>query len=89
MPAAMLASSHPRSAAPLIRRALLILVGLSVTILPAPARARELLDEYAAACGQTPWLVGGGAAATLSSWILARGGRVVGSDAELLALVAR
>ena len=32
MPAAMLASSHPRSAAPLIRRALLILVGLSVTI---------------------------------------------------------
>ena len=35
------------------------LVGLSVTIAPEAARARELVDAYADACGSVPWIVGG------------------------------
>ncbi|MEM6294652.1 MAG: MerR family transcriptional regulator [Myxococcota bacterium] len=52
-------------------------VGLSVTIVPPPHRARELVDAYADACGATPWVVGGQGAAALESLITERGGVVV------------
>lgn len=53
------------------------IVGLSVTVTPAPHRARELVEEYAAACGETPWVVGGAAATDLSDLIEQHGGTVV------------
>lgn len=52
-------------------------VGLSVTISPPPHRARELVDAYGDACADTPWVVGGQAAAELESFIEASGGTVV------------
>lgn len=55
-------------------------VALSVTISPAPPRARELVDAYADACRSTPWVVGGEAAEGMRGWVEARGGLVVGRD---------
>jgi DNA-binding transcriptional MerR regulator/methylmalonyl-CoA mutase cobalamin-binding subunit len=52
------------------------IVGLSVTITPVGHRARELVEEYAAACGDTPWMVGGGAAPGLAQLVLQHGGTV-------------
>lgn len=52
------------------------LVALSVTVTPAPHRARELVEGYSDACGDTPWLVGGAAAADLGDLITPRGGIV-------------
>jgi DNA-binding transcriptional MerR regulator/methylmalonyl-CoA mutase cobalamin-binding subunit len=57
-------------------------VALSVTIPPAPALGRELIDGYADACHATPWIVGGHAAAGLRPWIEARGGLFGGSDQQ-------
>ncbi len=51
-------------------------VGLSATISPIGHRARELVEEYAAACGDTPWVVGGGAAPGLAELIVQHGGVV-------------
>lgn len=53
------------------------IVGLSVTVTPAPHRARELVEEYAAACGDTPWVVGGAAAHDLAELIEQHGGTVI------------
>jgi MerR family transcriptional regulator, light-induced transcriptional regulator len=53
------------------------LVGLSVTMTPVGHRARELVEEYAAACGDTPWVVGGTAAPDLAELIEQHGGTVV------------
>jgi DNA-binding transcriptional MerR regulator/methylmalonyl-CoA mutase cobalamin-binding subunit len=53
------------------------IVGLSVTITPVGHRARELVEEYAAACGDTPWVVGGGAAPGLAQLVEQHGGSVV------------
>lgn len=59
-------------------------VALSVTIPPSPPRARELVDAYADACRDVPWVVGGDATEGMRAWIEARGGIVVGRDvAEL------
>lgn len=59
------------------------IVGLSVTITPAGHRARELIEEYASACGETPWVVGGHAATDLTELIVQHGGTVVeGLDAR-------
>ncbi|MFO0634826.1 MAG: MerR family transcriptional regulator [Nannocystaceae bacterium] len=52
-------------------------VGLSCTIAPAAHRARELVDGYADAIGDVPWIVGGSATATLSKFVTGRGGQVV------------
>jgi cobalamin-dependent methionine synthase I len=56
-------------------------VGLSCTVAPPRARAVELLDAYAAACGSTPWLVGGEAAQQLAPLVQSRGGAITGGDA--------
>lgn len=47
------------------------LVGLSLTVAPPAARARTLVHDYAAACGTTPWLVGGRAAPALHEHLAA------------------
>jgi DNA-binding transcriptional MerR regulator/methylmalonyl-CoA mutase cobalamin-binding subunit len=71
------------------------LVGLSATITPVGHRARELVEEYAAACGDTPWVVGGHASHDLAELIEQHGGTLVeGLDARQLrstieALVAK
>ena len=52
------------------------LVTLSVTVTPDLARARELVDDYAVACGTTPWLVGGTGVAPLAEIIRRAGGHV-------------
>lgn len=57
------------------------LVGLSATISPgSPAVCRKLIDEYAEACGDTPWVVGGAAAQSLAALVTARGGHVTPPD---------
>ncbi len=64
------------------------LVALSVTVAPEKARARELVDHYAHACGGIPWIVGGSGAATIADLIRDRGGEVAPQEpAELRALV--
>ncbi|MEP7122624.1 MAG: MerR family transcriptional regulator [Byssovorax sp.] len=57
-------------------------IALSVTISPAPALGRELIDGYADACRATPWIVGGDAATGLRPWIEARGGLFGGADPQ-------
>lgn len=52
-------------------------VGLSVTVTPPPHRARELVEEYASACRDTPWIVGGAGAAALRPLIEQHGGQVI------------
>lgn len=60
------------------------LVGLSVTVTPEPARARELVEAYALACAGTPWLVGGSGAPGLERLVRAQGGLVAPGDAAAL-----
>ncbi len=59
------------------------LVGLSVTISPGSAgHAREIVDAYADACRDVPWVVGGAAAPTVGTFVEARGGHVMPSSPE-------
>jgi DNA-binding transcriptional MerR regulator len=53
------------------------LVGLSVTIPPAPRRGRALVEAYAKAIGDVPWIVGGAGVASLVPAITSAGGVVV------------
>ncbi len=53
------------------------LVALSLTLTPSRARARALLEEYAAACGDVPWLAGGAGIAPLASLVEKLGGTAV------------
>lgn len=55
------------------------LVALSVSVAPEPRSARELVRAYAAAVGDTPWLVGGAGVDSLRA-TLAESGAVVASD---------
>lgn len=50
------------------------LIGLSVTIAPPLEHAQKLLEQYAAACGDVPWTVGGRAAMVLGPNVEAVGG---------------
>jgi DNA-binding transcriptional MerR regulator len=52
------------------------LIGLSATVVPPTERLHALLDGYAAACGSTPWMVGGIAAEAMREPLEARGGHV-------------
>jgi len=67
------------------------LVALSITATPTPARARELVDEYARACEveAVPWLVGGGAVDAIEDLVLARGGVIDPGSPEELQTVVR
>jgi DNA-binding transcriptional MerR regulator len=57
------------------------LVGLSLT-LPASEPQRALLPQYAAACGKTPWAVGGSGVASIASEVIAHGGSVLPTSSE-------
>jgi len=65
------------------------LVALSVTITPNRPRARELVEEYAAACGTVPWLIGGAAASGVADIVRASGGLVAPEDPTLLRAFVR
>jgi methanogenic corrinoid protein MtbC1 len=52
------------------------LVMLSVTIAPAGARGRELVDDYANACGSVPWIVGGSGVSVIADRVRAVGGHL-------------
>lgn len=84
------ARTPPSAVRSAVERVEPMLVGLSLTVLPALARARELVDDYAAACGTTPWILGGGGAEAVADQVRARGGHVAPpSPEELTALAER
>lgn len=66
-----------------------VLVGLSVTIRPDKARARELASGYARACGDVPWIVGGAASAGIEDVIVAQGGLVASEDPNAQRMLIR
>jgi DNA-binding transcriptional MerR regulator/methylmalonyl-CoA mutase cobalamin-binding subunit len=53
------------------------LVALSVTLTPPRARARELIGEYAQACGGVPWIVGGAGVGPIADLVEKAGGTVL------------
>lgn len=57
-------------------------VGLSATLVPPAANARELIVAYAEACRSTVWIVGGAGALAMRPWIEAQGGIVAGDDPQ-------
>lgn len=56
-----------------------LFVGLSVSSSPA-GQLLELIPRYARACGPTPWVLGGAAAARHAALVEAHGGIVAGED---------
>ncbi len=52
-------------------------VGLSCTIAPEDAEVNALIEAYASACADTPWVVGGQGVANVRTGILAAGGHVL------------
>jgi hypothetical protein len=65
------------------------LVALSVTVTPHRARARELADDYASACGDVPWIVGGSGVNEIADLIRARGGVVAPEETAALRTLVR
>ncbi len=65
------------------------LVALSVTITPNRSRARELVEEYAVACGTVPWMIGGAAAPEVADIVRASGGLIAPEDPALLRAFVR
>jgi DNA-binding transcriptional MerR regulator len=65
------------------------LVALSTTVPVERARARELVDGYASACGNVPWLVGGAAADGIADLVRKAGGLLAPSDASSLRAAVR
>lgn len=61
------------------------LVGLSTSMPPGPD-AQALVEAYAAACGRTPWMVGGQGAAEIRGLVEVCGGVVAPSDRTQLRL---
>lgn len=76
------ARTPPVAVADVLRTIDVDLVGLSITVAPPPARARELLGAYATACGSVPWVVGGTGAAALGDLVREAGGFVAQGDAR-------
>jgi DNA-binding transcriptional MerR regulator len=66
-----------------------VLVALSVTVTPHRARARELVDDYAGACGDVPWIVGGTGVNEIADLIRAKGGTVAPEDTPALRAIVR
>jgi MerR family transcriptional regulator, light-induced transcriptional regulator len=77
------ARTPPDAIAHAVRALEPVLVGLSVTVAPPRAEARALVESYASACGDLPWIVGGGAAPQLRALIEGRGGAVAEDWAPL------
>ncbi len=53
---------------------------LSVTISPPPHVARTLIEDYAAACRDTPWIVGGGGAESIREQLEQHGALVLSNN---------
>jgi DNA-binding transcriptional MerR regulator len=68
------ARTPPSAVASAVAAARPELVALSLTLTPSPTRARTLLEEYAAACGDVPWMAGGAGIAPLASLVEELGG---------------
>ncbi len=67
-----------------------VLVALSVTVAPRLARARELVEGYAAACAGVPWVVGGGGVGPMADLVREHGGTVApGDTAEMRSMVEK
>jgi MerR family transcriptional regulator, light-induced transcriptional regulator len=64
-------------------------VALSVTLTPERARARELIDDYANACGDVPWLVGGAGVRPIATLIEEHGGLIDPGDPLTLRAMIR
>lgn len=60
------ALTPPEALGPAVTRLRPDVVGLSVTIPPKGPRAEELIEKYASACGDVPWIVGGRGAPQLA-----------------------
>ncbi|MBS2011706.1 MAG: MerR family DNA-binding transcriptional regulator [Deltaproteobacteria bacterium] len=60
------------------------LVALSVTNPLAAQRAKELCEDYAAACGDVPWIVGGAGASHIQDIVTGNGGVVAPRDVQAL-----
>jgi len=65
------------------------MVALSLTIPPDQARARELAEDYSAACGDVPWVVGGNGAHAIEHLIEKFGGRTIAAEPERLRAALR
>lgn len=87
-PVVLGARTPPAAVRDAVRAVRPALVALSVTITPTMPRARELIDDYAAACDPVPWIVGGAGAPPLVELVRAAGGEVDPNDpAKLRAFV--
>ncbi|MFV8751728.1 MerR family transcriptional regulator [Nannocystaceae bacterium ST9] len=67
------------------------LVALSVTVAPPAYRSRELVDDYADAVGNVPWIIGGAGSEDLREMLEQAGGMVVAGRSldELRGVVER
>jgi MerR family transcriptional regulator, light-induced transcriptional regulator len=70
------ALTPPAALGPAVRKLTPEIVGLSVTIAPSGARARELVEGYAIACGNVPWVVGGRGVGPIARLVTEFGGIV-------------
>jgi DNA-binding transcriptional MerR regulator len=88
-PVVLGARTPPDGLADAVRKLEPSVVGLSVTVVPPAAQARELVDAYAEACGDVPWVVGGVGSEKLRELVEDVGGLVVGRQdlSELKAAV--
>lgn len=77
------ARTPPAAIARAVERLAPDLVGLSVTV----ALAGSAVADYAAACGATPWIVGGMGAEAIRAEVIGHGGVVAAGDADLDAIL--
>lgn len=86
-PVVLGARTPPEALAYAVASAKPALVALSLTVASEPKRTRAQLRDYAKACGDVPWIVGGLAAPQVASLVLSLGGMVEPPDVMLRALV--
>lgn len=81
LPIVLGARTPPAAIRHAVERLAPALVALSVTVEPAPARARELVQGYAEAVAAVPWVVGGAGVEAMREQIERAGGIAVGTRA--------
>jgi len=81
------ARTPPAAIAVAVQRARPDLVALSLTVAPTAKRATHLLEAYGAACGDTPWLVGGMGIQPSAAVVRRAGGTVVDDAFDLEAFL--
>ncbi len=78
------ARTPPDALAAAVARIEPTLVGLSTTVAPPIDTAQVLVEAYAAACGDVPWVVGGRGARAIEPLVIAAGGHLAESDPSAL-----